>query len=783
MDVAFFFGHNHKYDKSSDYYYAKGSTMSVCSDSSGNAKSVKLNFSHICGGYMEPTSTGSYSSSGTRRNVVVAAVIYADSIRYTTYTNSGVYTGNYALDVTVPRDHASAEAPEVTEVTEPEVTEPAPTEPEVTEPAPTEPEVPETPDEPVVEGKIWRKATSIEAGKRYILVNYGYNDSNVGTFAIGSDTAPVALEVKIDATGAYVVTDDESLAWVASANGSRFNMANAVTGKYLRATGTAYNNSSANMAVADSVSSSTYSTFSLETTGGRQVLALRRSSSSNYYPIRYTGSQFQIRAASQVASLNNWISIFVETNENAHTHSYETVTVAPTCTENGSVTTACACGDKTVEVIPALGHSYGCTETAPTCAQTGSKVYTCATCGHSYTEVIPATGAHTYESATVAPTCTENGSVTEICTVCGDTVVTVLPALGHDYKATVTAPSCTAEGLTTYTCACGETYSEVIPALGHDYKAVVTAPTCTTEGFTTYTCACGDSYTADVVPALDHDYKAVITAPTCTTEGFTTYTCVCGDSYTADVVPALGHDYKAVVTAPTCTTEGFTTYTCACGDVYTADVIPALGHDYNAVVTAPTCTAAGFTTYTCATCGHSYTGAAIPALGHSYTTEEVDGYMVYTCACGHSYSEKLTPDLQYAKVTALSDGNYVITLTSGGKYYALSHKNNTISAVQVTVSNDVITSEITEDLVWNYSNNRLSYQSGGTTYYLYAQPASGWMSWFGTPTLTISTSNSTSVSLSSNKIKLGSYYLRYSSGTISLNRSGTTAGLFLEKEI
>ena len=65
----------------------------------------------------------------------------------------------------------------------------------------------------------------------------------------------------------------------------------------------------------------------------------------------------------------------METNENAHTHSYETVTVAPTCTENGSVTTACACGDKTVEVIPALGHSYGCTETAPTCAQTGSKVY------------------------------------------------------------------------------------------------------------------------------------------------------------------------------------------------------------------------------------------------------------------------------------------------------------------------------------------------------------------------------------------------------------------------
>ena len=816
MDVAFFFGHNHKYDKSSDYYYAKGSTMSVCSDSSGNAKSVKLNFAHICGGYMEPTSTGSYSSSGTRRNVVMAVIIYDDAIQYTTYTSSGVYTGNYALNTTVARDHAAPAAPE-----EPEVTEPAPTEPEVTEPEVTEPvtpEEPEVPSEPVAEGKIWRKATTIEAGKRYILVNYGYNDANVGTFAIGSDAAPVALEVKTDSTGAYVVTDDESLAWVASANGTRFNLSNAVTGKYLRSTGTAYNNTSADLTVDTSVSSSTYSTFALETKNNCQILALRRSSSSNYYPLRYTGSQFQIRAASQVGTLNNWVTVFVETNENAHTHSYETVTVAPTCTENGSVTTACACGDKTVEVIPALGHSYGCTETAPTCAQTGSKVYTCSVCADSYTETIPATGAHTYVSTTVAATCTANGSVTEVCSVCGDTVVTVLPALGHDFQVTVTAPTCTAEGLTIYTCgcgesyteaipalghsfqtavtaptcteegltvftcSCGETYSEIIPAAGHNHQAVVTAPTCTAEGYTTYTCACGDTYTADVTPALGHAHEAVVTAPTCTAEGFTTYPCHCGDSYTADVTAALGHAYEAVVTAPTCTAEGYTTYTCHCGDTYTADVTPALGHAHEAVVTAPTCTAEGYTTYTCA-CGDVYIAEQVAALGHSYTAVESGNYMVYTCHCGDTYSEKLTVELQYVKVSGLSENKFVITLSSNNKYYALSHKDNKLSAVQVTVSNNVITSEVTDDLVWDCSGNVLSYVDGETTRYLYAQPASGWMSWFGTPTLTISTTNSTALSFSSNKLKLGSYYLRYSGGSISLNRSGTTAVLFQGSEI
>ncbi|MBR4835826.1 MAG: hypothetical protein IKU99_02325, partial [Clostridia bacterium] len=38
----------------------------------------------------------------------------------------------------------------------------------------------------------------------------------------------------------------------------------------------------------------------------------------------------------------------------------------------------------------------------------------------------------------------------------------------------------------------------------HTYTSVVTAPTCTAGGYTTYTCACGDSYTADETDALGH---------------------------------------------------------------------------------------------------------------------------------------------------------------------------------------------------------------------------------------------------------------------------------------
>ena len=351
----------------------------------------------------------------------------------------------------------------------------------------------------------------------------------------------------------------------------------------------------------------------------------------------------------------------------------------------------------------------------------------------------------------------------------------------HSYTAVTTQPTCAKEGKTVYTCACGHSYTEVIPATGdHVYTIVVNKPTCTQGGFTIYICACGDSYIGATAAALGHSYTAVTTQPGCVEEGKTVYTCHCGHSYT-ETIPATGeHEYTAVVTEPTCTEDGYTTYTCQCGDSYT-ETIPATGqHEYAAVVTKPTCTEAGYTTYTCQ-CGDSYTADSVAATGHGYTCAEVDGYLVYTCVgCGDSYSEKLPTQVVYTKVNRLSDNRFVITLVSGNRYYALSHSDNKLSAVGVTVSGDQITSGVTEDLVWEYEDNVLRYESNGSTYYLYAQPASGWFAWLSTPTLTVSTSQSTTVSLSSNRLKLGSYYLRYSNGAISLSRSGTTAGLFAE---
>ena len=50
------------------------------------------------------------------------------------------------------------------------------------------------------------------------------------------------------------------------------------------------------------------------------------------------------------------------------------------------------------------------------------------------------------------------------------------------------------------------TWVPYCPDSAHEYTTVVTAPTCTAQGYTTYTCACGDSYVGDYVDALGHSY-------------------------------------------------------------------------------------------------------------------------------------------------------------------------------------------------------------------------------------------------------------------------------------
>ncbi|MBQ7345715.1 MAG: RICIN domain-containing protein, partial [Oscillospiraceae bacterium] len=264
----------------------------------------------------------------------------------------------------------------------------------------------------------------------------------------------------------------------------------------------------------------------------------------------------------------------------------------------------------------------------------------------------------------------------------------------HSYLSSVTTePTCTTDGVTTYTCVnCADSYTQTIPATGHDYACVVTEVGCTTDGVTTYTCDnCGDIYTEDEIAATGHDWQdATCTAPkTCAVCGLTE-----GE--------ALGHSYEAVVTAPTCTDEGYTSYICsACGDTYAVPGEAATGHSFAdwVEVKAPTCTTMGQLKRTCANCG-SYQIQDVATTDHTYEDGVCTG-------CGAEDPDAVVQpslSLNYGTVSFESEIMYNI-------YFNASNLDDVVEMGMITFDSQLTDGTI-DDAVKVYSD----YSTDGTLY-------------------------------------------------------------------
>ncbi len=231
----------------------------------------------------------------------------------------------------------------------------------------------------------------------------------------------------------------------------------------------------------------------------------------------------------------------------------------------------------------------------------------------------------TMDGKDITEQCYANGKI-RITSVTGDVIIRakgIMTYPDHISSTVITAPTCTTEGYTTYTCACGDNYVDsYVNALGHSFGAWVatTKPTCITAGEERRDCDACDHFETREVKALGHDIiKHSVQSATCTAIGWDAYeTCSHCDYSTYVEISATGHSYSSVVTKPTCTDKGYTTHTCHCGDSYIDGYVNALGHSYKAVVTKPICTEQGYTTHTCSACGNSYVDTYISATGHSY---------------------------------------------------------------------------------------------------------------------------------------------------------------------
>ena len=181
-------------------------------------------------------------------------------------------------------------------------------------------------------------------------------------------------------------------------------------------------------------------------------------------------------------------------------HKYQTNTVAATCTVNGYTEHICInCGFKYIsDLTPIAKHDYRPTITAPTCKAKGFTTYKCRNCDDTYISDYTEPSGHQWDEGHIITnsTCESDGVMEYDCKQCDEKMIKAVSANGHTPGA---AATCTQPQI------CENCNAILELPKGHSYSETVTKPTCTTMGYTTYSCEnCDNSYIGNYTDKTSH---------------------------------------------------------------------------------------------------------------------------------------------------------------------------------------------------------------------------------------------------------------------------------------
>lgn len=338
-------------------------------------------------------------------------------------------------------------------------------------------------------------------------------------------------------------------------------------------------------------------------------------------------------------------------------HTFDTVTIEPTCTEKGYDRHTCSVCDYeyTDNFVDESGHNFGGWKvgTEPTCTEEGLEYRECSNCSIREEAQIAAKGHNYTVKVITEPTCAHTGKKTYTCADCGTVETEILAKTEHKYKKHYVSKSWLEmlverilnvffgyEGENAFFYRC-EVCGEIMTSSGMSAMSVSAQDTCVhelgdwevsvepthVEGIAIRKCSiCGKAIEAKTLEADGTHTESnwiIDIEPTCTAKGARHKECTfCGEILEYEVLSELGHDYAEEWTIDreaTCTATGVKSHHCErCSATTDVTVLDIINHAYgDEIIVEATCEKAGYTYHVCATCGYSEKVRDIEAKGHT----------------------------------------------------------------------------------------------------------------------------------------------------------------------